>query len=187
MGCFESTIIEDELAVSISPADSGTISATGIACPGDCTEIYTTGTAITLTATETAGYQFDYWEQGGASFSTNNIVTFSINAASTFTITAVFVPVSTLNVSESPADSGSISATGITCPGDCSEILITDTDIVLTAAETTGFQFDHWEEGGAPISSLNPDTFTMSTDRTIVAVFVPVFTLDVSVSPADSG
>ena len=43
---------------------SGTITGTGINCPGDCTETYADGTAVTLSANPAAGSTFAGW--GGA-------------------------------------------------------------------------------------------------------------------------
>ena len=40
---------------------SGTITATGISCPGDCTQTYSDGTAVTLTANPAAGSSFAGW------------------------------------------------------------------------------------------------------------------------------
>ena len=44
---------------------SGTITATGIkTCPGDCTETYADGTALTLSANPAAGSTFAGWWSG---------------------------------------------------------------------------------------------------------------------------
>ena len=40
---------------------SGTLTALGISCPSDCSESYSSGTWVTLTATEASGYIFGGW------------------------------------------------------------------------------------------------------------------------------
>ena len=40
---------------------SGTLTALGISCPSDCSESYSSGTWVTLTATEASGYIFGSW------------------------------------------------------------------------------------------------------------------------------
>jgi uncharacterized repeat protein (TIGR02543 family) len=50
------------LNLSINPGGSGRVTGTGIDCPGDCTESFSTsGAAIQLTATPSEGYVFANW------------------------------------------------------------------------------------------------------------------------------
>jgi len=51
-----------KLEISISPLNTGAVSAEGILCPGDCTENYTSNTTILLTTAPKSGYVFDHWE-----------------------------------------------------------------------------------------------------------------------------
>lgn len=55
------------LTVTKAGSGDGTVTGTGINCGGDCTEPYTTGTAVTLTATAAAGSTFTGWSGGGCS------------------------------------------------------------------------------------------------------------------------
>lgn len=50
-----------ELTVSAGGTGTGTISGTGISCPGDCAERYADGALVTLNATPTGGSRFDGW------------------------------------------------------------------------------------------------------------------------------
>ena len=52
------------LLVSIAGAGSGGVSGTGISCPGTCSESLPNGSAVTLTATPTAGSTFAGWSDG---------------------------------------------------------------------------------------------------------------------------
>ncbi len=49
------------LTTAVSPGGSGTVSATGISCPGDCTESYVVNTMVTVVATPAVGYAFSSW------------------------------------------------------------------------------------------------------------------------------
>jgi hypothetical protein len=49
------------LTVQVQGAGSGTVTAPGISCPGDCTESYDEGQQVTLTATAADGSFFEGW------------------------------------------------------------------------------------------------------------------------------
>ncbi len=50
------------LNLSINPGGSGKVTGTGMDCPGDCTETYSTsGVSVQLTATPSEGYRFVNW------------------------------------------------------------------------------------------------------------------------------
>jgi hypothetical protein len=93
---------------------------------------------------------------------------------SDLTVTAIFVPTTntfTLTVSALPPGGGSITGTGINCPGDCSETAFSGSTFSLLAAPNAGFVFDRWEEGGI-VKTDNPNTVSLVTDTSVFAVFV---------------
>lgn len=49
------------LTVSVSPTGGGTVTGSGINCPGDCTQDYNTGTVVTLNANPAGGWHFVDW------------------------------------------------------------------------------------------------------------------------------
>ena len=49
------------LTVSVNPTDGGSVTGSGIDCPGDCSDAYNTGAGVTLTATPAEGYEFSSW------------------------------------------------------------------------------------------------------------------------------
>jgi DNA-binding beta-propeller fold protein YncE len=49
------------LAVTLNGTGSGSVAGSGIACPGTCASSYTSGTAVSLTATPAAGSTFVGW------------------------------------------------------------------------------------------------------------------------------
>ncbi len=52
--------------LQVAVSGSGTLTATGINCPGDCSEVYASGTSVTITATPAAGWHVDQWESACA-------------------------------------------------------------------------------------------------------------------------
>ncbi|WP_207679005.1 Ig-like domain-containing protein [Desulfonema magnum] len=79
-----------------------------------------------------------------------------------------------LSVSISDEDGGTISGSGISCPGDCSETYFSGTPVTLTAKHKPGYLFDHWKiQDGILTDDSNPITIVMDSDRAVRAVFVP--------------
>jgi hypothetical protein len=78
------------LSVSVTGSGSGTVTATGINCPGTCSHSYTTGAMVTLTATPASGSAFSDWSGGGCSGTGSCTVTMSSDQSviATFTVTA---------------------------------------------------------------------------------------------------
>ncbi len=57
---------------------SGTVTGTGISCPGDCEETFTRGDTIKLTATAEEGSTFNGW-QGGVCKVKSNTCEFTLD------------------------------------------------------------------------------------------------------------
>jgi hypothetical protein len=57
----------------------------------------------------------------------------------------------------------------------------------LSASANPGWGFKNWTENGARVSASANYTFTVSTNRNLVANFIPAFTVTTSVSPAYGG
>jgi hypothetical protein len=55
------------LTTSVTGKGSGTITGTGIHCPGSCSQSYAAGTKVTLTATPGSSSTFEGWSGGGCS------------------------------------------------------------------------------------------------------------------------
>jgi hypothetical protein len=177
------------LTVSVSDEAGGTVSGSGIDCPGDCNESYDFETEINLTASPKDGFRFDHWE-GSLSGSGNPI---GVVMDSNKEIRAVFEPISqqqyTLNISISDEAGGTVSGAGIDCPGDCSEVYDADTAVILSAAPKDGFRFDRWE--GSMRCFNNPTSIVMDSDKEMKAIFEPVsqqqYTLNISLSNEQGG
>ena len=159
------------LTVIIAPTGGGTVTGTGIACPGDCTQDYAEDTVVALTAAANAGYEWVNWT--GSASGTSLAVNVTMDADKTVTANFSSVETYTLTVTINPAGGGTVTGTGIACPGDCTQDYAEDTVVALTAAANAGFEFVNWT-GSASGTSLTVNV-TMSADKTVTANFrVPV-------------
>ncbi len=75
----------------------------------------------------------------------------------------------TLTVTVSPTTYGSVTGTGIDCPGDCIQEYNNGTVVQLTATATSGNTFLRWEGGITGIT--NPGSVTMNADKQAAAYF----------------
>jgi DNA/RNA endonuclease YhcR with UshA esterase domain len=146
----------------------GTVTGTGIACPGDCDQVVNRGSVMTLTATTPAGSVFVGW-QGQCDGSTAATCTFNVdrgaNVTATFLIGELYVGVQ---------GSGRVVSTpaGIDCRDpECYASFPYGTEVTLQAIPDPGMRFDHWDsdcEGTSPTCTL-----TLSGDeaRSAIATF----------------
>lgn len=142
------------LTTSIA-AGSGTITGAGINCPGDCTESYAYGYSIPLTATPSAGYTFSGW--GGAC---SGLGSCTVSMTQARSVTASFTLNAYTLTTSIAAGSGTITGTGISCPGDCSESYNYGTGVTLTATPSTDYVFSGWSgncSGGSTVCNLTID------------------------------
>jgi hypothetical protein len=142
---------------STSPANSGTITGGGT---------YAAGSSISLVAAANAGYAFSNWTE-------NNIVV-SVSPAYTFlaqsnrTLVANFA---TVGSARSVATT-SLPASGGSTAGDGAYALGSSATVVATP--NFGYKFSKWLENGAVVSLSSSYTFTVSSNRALVAKFKPV-------------
>jgi hypothetical protein len=155
-----STITVPEGSISINPA------------PGTDRN-YTKDSALTLTATPASGYRFDHW--GGDATGKTNPAT--VTMTSNRSVTAVFVKSFNLTITISPSTGGAVLPTA----GAFDDGAI----VALTATPAAGYRFDHWS--GDATGTAAATTITMSANRSVTAVFVKIYSLTISVSPAVGG
>jgi hypothetical protein len=147
--------------------------------------LYGYGETVTLTAPTTAEDRpFLHWLYNGVVMSTNTVI--SVNMLSDLTMTAVYgdpVPPGnvTLTVRSQGPDGAIITLIGATPDitanaGGSTEFhrtYINGTPVTLTAPPTSnGFDFHHWEVGGAVFSSSQIVSLTLLANTTITAVYV---------------
>ena len=85
-----------------------------------------------------------------------------------------------LTVSKNIAAGGTITGSGISCGGDCSQLYANNTPVTLTAAFAAGYVFSNWSNCSTSTSSSL--LLTMNADKTCVANFTPINALPVAVA-----
>ena len=137
---------------SASPNNSGTISGSGT---------YNYGQTCTLTATPSPGYTFLRWTKNGAQVSTSSSYPFTVMESASF-VAHFQLNNYVINLSSNPSNGGTVSGGGAFHYGD---------NCTVTATTNSGFNFINWTENGNPVSNQPIFTFTVTSDRTLVANF----------------
>ena len=155
--------------VSANPNEGGTVTGGGT---------YQQGQQCTVTATANSGYTFTNWTENG------NVV--SSSASYTFTVTGNRNLVANfgtntynINVSASPSNGGTVGGGGTYSYGQ---------SCTVTATASTGYTFTNWTENGNVVSTNANYTFTVNSNRTLVAHFsTNTYAINVSASPSNGG
>ena len=157
------------ISASVDPSGSGTISGTGT---------YNSGDSVSLVATAETGYEFVNWTEGGTEVSTSASYSFTVNSART--LVANFQAIQyTISASASPWAGGTVSGGGSYNYGDT---------CTLRASFQSGYVFSKWTENGTQVSTSSTYSFTVSGNRTLVAVFtLRTYTISASASPSGGG
>jgi hypothetical protein len=163
------------LTVSKYGTGYGTVTSdlAGISCGSDCTEDYTYGTVVTLTATPDEGSTFTGWS--GACSGTGTC-TVTIDSAKSVTATFTLNQY-TLTVTKSGTGSGTVNATGCTLSWNGNTGTCTadhGTSITLSGTANTGSVFTGWSNGTGSASSCTGTencTFTITEDSSVTATF----------------
>ena len=137
---------------STSPNNSGTISGAGT---------YNYGQTCTLTATPNPGYTFLRWTKNGTQVSTNSSYSFTVMESASF-VAHFQLNNYVISISSNPSNGGTVSGGGAFHYGD---------NCTVTATTNYGFNFINWTENGNPISNQPTYTFTITSDRTLIANF----------------
>jgi hypothetical protein len=165
------------LTVGTTGDGAGTVSSSpsGIECGTDCSELYTSGSTVTLIAARSAGSLFTGWS--GCERVDGPTCTVTMTAATNVTATFVLQRF-TLTVSTSGLGKGRVtsSSPGIDCGSDCSETYVSGTTVTLRASPALGSIFMGWD--GCDTVSGSTCTVTMNAERSVTASFlgVPLFT-----------
>jgi lysophospholipase L1-like esterase len=168
------------LTVSGSGNGTGTVSGSGINCSitngatsGDCSEAFSPGTNVTLTATAGSGSTFSGWA-GDCSGTGSCNLTMDSNK----NVTAGFelADTHTLTINGSGTGSGTVTGNGINCVitngiagGDCTEDYELGTVVTLTASANADSVFAGWSGGGC--SGTGQCVITINAAKTVTAEF----------------
>lgn len=150
-----------------APGAGGTTSGDGA---------YNVGDPVMLAATPNAGFGFVNWTEAGLIVSTDPNASFAadVNRA----LVAHFAPAVAVDASPSPLTGGTAEGGG---PYGLGAIA------VLVATPVPGYIFANWSEGGKVVSSAINYGFTVTSAHTLVANFIPAFTIAANVAAAGGG
>jgi hypothetical protein len=156
------------LSVSKSGSGSGTVTSSpaGINCGSDCSETYSAGTPVTLSASPASGSTFSGWSGEGCS----GTGTCTVSMTQARNVTATFnLSSATLTVTKSGTGSGTVTSnpSGINCGSDCSEIYSAGTPVTLTPSPAGGSTFAGWSGD----SDCSDGMVTMNSSKTCNAIF----------------
>ena len=150
------TIRTNIISVTSSPAAGGTASGNGT---------YNYGSVVNLNATPNAGYSFVSWTENGSLVSTSSTYSFTIIANRS--LVANFAPGTnyTLLAYALPSASGVVSGGGIYVYGSL---------VTLNTNPGKGYSFINWTENGTQVSTSTSYSFTINSDRTVIANYAPL-------------
>lgn len=145
------------VTLTVSLSGTGTLRSAdgGIDCPNDCSQDYSPGTAVQLTAVGDSGFSFDYWSACPSLFANGSHCDFTINADTTVSATFVLTPSPLLSVTKTGTGTGTVLGTNIACAADCDEPFASGTQVTLTAVANAASHFTQW---GGDCSGLAPQT-----------------------------
>ena len=157
------------IAATANPSAGGTVSGAGE---------YNHGTSCTLTATANTGYTFSNWTENGSVVSTNADYTFTVEGARTL-VANFTLNTYTITATCNPAEGGTVSGAGEYNHGE---------SCTLTATANNGYTFVNWKENGSVVSTNASYTFTVTSNRNLVANFT-LNTYDISATcdPSEAG
>jgi hypothetical protein len=164
------------LTVTKQGTSTGTITATGINCGTDCTEVYPPGTVVTLTrSAPTTGRTF-HWGDDCAFRGTNATCTLTMNANALVSADYSLQQLG-LTVVKVGAALGTVNGLGgaIDCGSDCAEVVDYGTLVTLIATPSTSpaAEFVSWT--GCSTAAANAScSFTMTAAKTVQAKFQPL-------------
>ncbi|MBQ1573093.1 MAG: hypothetical protein IIZ78_18330, partial [Clostridiales bacterium] len=138
----------------VDPAGSGYTSG-----GGEYTA-YQYGDQCTITATPASGYYFVGWYLNGVLVTTQSSYTLTVTGDATY-VAKFSTSIYNIRATVRPSNAGTVNGTGSYYNG---------TNCTLTAVPVHGYGFSHWEEGGTSVSTSNPYTFTVTGNRSLVAV-----------------
>ncbi len=159
------------VSVSANPTNGGTVSGGGT---------YQQGQSCTVTATPATGFTFLRWTENGSQVSTNANYTFTVTGNRSLVAQFQAVPQNyTVSVSANPTNGGTVSGGGTYQQGQ---------QCTVHATANTGYTFTNWTENGNVVSTNANYSFTVTSNRTLVANFTAqTYTITATANPTNGG
>ena len=161
------------ITVSANPSNGGNVTGGGTIQQGQ---------SCTVVATPNTNYTFNNWTENGNVVSTNASYTFTVNSNRTLVANFTYVPPTyTITVSANPSNGGNVTGGGTIQQGQ---------SCTVVATPNTNYTFNNWTENGNVVSTNASYTFTVNSNRTLVANFTyvpPTYTITVSANPSNGG
>ena len=186
MGAYEFPAAARPVQLAVTKAGTGTVTSTptGIDCGSSCAASFTTGTAVSLTATPAAGWIFMGWSGAGCA----GTGSCSLTLTTATTVRATFAPAPvTLTVIRAGLGSGVVTSApaGISCGTSCSASFPSGSPVVLTATAAAGSVFTGWSGGGC--TGTSTCTVSPVSATTITATFAPTTVVALTLTVSGSG
>jgi hypothetical protein len=151
---FTTNPTTNTVAAQANPANAGSVNGGGS---------FVTGSSVTVTATANGGYTFTNWTENGTVQSTSSSYSFTLatnrNLVANFTTNPT---TNTVAAQVNPAHAGSVNGSGS---------FVTGSSVTVTATASSGYTFTNWTENGTVQSTTSSYSFTLATNRHLVANF----------------
>ena len=167
----------------INVDDITIVEGTGGGAP--VSETFEAGQTCILTAHPNTGYNFVNWTENGTVVSSNATYSFTVN--SNRNLVANFSQGGgttnyTISVSANPTNGGNVTGGGTFAAGSSRTV---------TATANPGYTFTKWTENGNQVSTNANYTFTLNSNRNLVANFTQnapgTYTINVTANPTNGG
>lgn len=165
-------LLQYTIHVSAEPSNGGTV--TGAAT-------YHYGDNCTVSATAADGYTFTNWTENDIEVSTDANYTFVVTSERTLVAHFTTLPPNTynINVSANPSNGGTVTGGGSYQQGQ---------SCTVSATAANGNTFTNWTENGSVVSNQASYTFTVNSNRTLVANFTQQeYTITAIANPSNGG
>ena len=158
------------ITTTASPSNGGSVTGGGT---------YFENQQCTVTATANNGYTFTNWTENGNVVSTNATYSFTVTGNRSLVAHFTAVPTYTVSTSANPSIGGTTTGGGTFQQGQ---------SCTVHASANNGYTFNNWTENGNVVSSNANYTFTVNSNRNLVANFGAVtYNITVSATPANGG
>ena len=156
------------ITATADPTNGGTVTGGGT---------FTYGQSCTLTATPATGYTFINWTKNGQQVSTNTSYTFTVTGSATY-VAHFQIQTYTISATADPTNGGTVTGSGTYNHG---------ASCTVAATPSQGYNFVNWTENGTPVSTNASYTFTVTSNRNLVANFEgETVEIKVNIDPAES-